>query len=96
MLYRRTWSPNMLAEVEATQANAREVAAHGIPDTPIYLFISNGEELPANWVESLVSYARQAPNGDYMLLEVGHYIHNLTTETIATETERFLSELSGK
>jgi len=34
MMYRRTLTADMLAEVEATQANARQIAAEGIPDVP--------------------------------------------------------------
>lgn len=97
MLYRRTWSANMLAEVEATQANAAQVAAQGIPDVPIYFFISNGADLMAqNWVELLVAYADEAPNGRYLLLDVSHYVHNLASETIAAETRQFLTETASK
>jgi pimeloyl-ACP methyl ester carboxylesterase len=93
MFYRRTWSANMLAEIDATQANAKQVAALGIPDAPIYFFISNGADLPVqNWVELLVAYVEDAPNGRYLLLDVSHYVHNLATETIAAETRQFLSE----
>ena len=93
MLYRRTWSANMLAEIEATQANAAQVAAQGIPDVPIYLFISNGKDLPVrNWVELLRAYAEEAPKGRYLLLDVSHYVHNLATDTIAAETRLFLKE----
>jgi pimeloyl-ACP methyl ester carboxylesterase len=97
LLYRRTWSANMLAEVEITQANAAQVAAQGIPDAPLYLFISNGDGVPVpNWVELLVAYAEVAPNGRYELLDVGHYVHNLAAETIAAEIRLFLSETAGE
>jgi pimeloyl-ACP methyl ester carboxylesterase len=93
MIYRRTWSANMLAETEITQANARQVAAAGIPDTPIYLFISNGADLPVpNWVELLISYAEEAPNGRYQLLDVSHYVHNLAADTIAAEIKAFIEQ----
>lgn len=94
LLYRRTWSANMLSEVAVTQANAAQVAAQGIPDVPIYFFVSNGEGLMArNWVALLVAYVEDAPNGRYLLLDVGHYVHNLATETIAAETRLFLAEV---
>ncbi len=97
MLYRRTWSANMLAEIDATQANAEQVVAQGIPAVPIYFFISNGADLPVrNWVELLVAYTEEAPNGRYLLLDVSHYVHNLAAETIAAETRLFLSEIVGE
>jgi pimeloyl-ACP methyl ester carboxylesterase len=97
MLYRRTWSANMLAEIDATQANAEQVAALGIPDAPIYFFVSNGADVLArNWVELLVAYAEDAPNGRYLLLDIGHYVHDLAAETIAAETRLFLQEIAGE
>jgi pimeloyl-ACP methyl ester carboxylesterase len=94
MIYRRTWSANMLAETEITQANARQIAAQGISDTPIYFFISSGAGLPvSNWVELLTAYAEEAPNGRYQLLDVGHYVHNLAADTIAAETRSFIESV---
>lgn len=94
MIYRRTWSANMLAEVDATQANAGQVAALGIPDAPIYLFISNGEDLPVqNWVDLLIDYADEAANGRYELLDVSHYVHNLAPDRIAAETRSFIESV---
>jgi hypothetical protein len=86
----------MLAEtVDVTQANARQVAAAGIPDTPIYLFISNGADLPVpNWVELLIAYAEEAPDGRYQLLDVSHYVHNLAADALAEKIQFFLQQLA--
>lgn len=95
VMYRSAFSPNMLAEVDVTQANAELVAAGGIPSAPIYLFISNGADLPVpNWVELLIAYADDAPNGRYQLLDVEHYVHNLAAAAIAAETRQFLQEIN--
>jgi pimeloyl-ACP methyl ester carboxylesterase len=91
ILYRRTMSADMLAEIDITQANARLVAEPGVPDVPILLFISNGADLPVpNWVELLVAYAEEAPDGQYVLLDVSHYVHNLAADTIAAQTRAFI------
>jgi hypothetical protein len=85
----------MLAEVKATQANARLVAAEGIPDVPFYFFISNGEgQAVDNWGEILVSYA-EAAGGEYRMLDVGHYVHNEATDVIAEESRVFLEGIEG-
>ena len=61
IMYRRTLTSDMLAEVEATQANARQVAAAGTPAAPLYVFISNGDGLPMdNWAEVLAAYVAAA------------------------------------
>jgi pimeloyl-ACP methyl ester carboxylesterase len=92
IMYRRTLTADMLAEIEATQANARQVAAEGIPDVPFYCFISNGEDLPMdNWVEVLAAYV-EAAGGQYTMLDVGHYVHNKATDLIADEIQGLLQQ----
>ncbi len=96
IMYRRTLTADMLAEINITQANAELVAAAGIPDVPLYLFISNGADSAVpNWVELLMAYADDAPNGRYQLLDVEHYVHSLAADTIAAETRHFLQEITG-
>jgi pimeloyl-ACP methyl ester carboxylesterase len=93
MVYRRTMSADMLAEVDVIQANAQRVAAEGVPDVPLYFFISNGEGLPVeNWDEVLSAYAEGA-GGQYRVLDVGHYVHNEAPELIAEEIRIFLQQI---
>jgi pimeloyl-ACP methyl ester carboxylesterase len=93
IIYRRTLTAIMLAEVEITQANARQVAADGIPAVPLYFFISNGDGLPMdNWGETLAAYAASA-GGESLTLEVGHYVHSEAPDLVAAETRAFLQRL---
>lgn len=93
LMYRRTWTADILAEVEATQANARQVAAEGMPAVPFYVFISNGDGLPMdNWGEILVAYV-EAAGGQYKMLDVGHYVHNEAANLIADEIRSFLRQI---
>jgi pimeloyl-ACP methyl ester carboxylesterase len=90
IMYRRTMTADMRAEVEATQDNARQVAAGGIPDVPLYVFISNGEGLPMdNWGEVLAAYV-EAAGGQYRMLDVGHYVHGEASGLIADDIRDFL------
>jgi pimeloyl-ACP methyl ester carboxylesterase len=90
LFYRRTLTRNMLAEVEALQANAHLVAAQDPPNVPLYFFISNGEDLPLDDWETLpVAYA-EAANGHHLILDVGHYIHNYAPDLIAAESRVFI------
>lgn len=96
LLYRRTLSGDMLAEVDAAEANAEQVAEQGVPAVPLYFFISDGEELPLdNWGELLATYAEEAENGRYLVLDVGHYIHNLAADVIAEESRAFINRVVG-
>jgi pimeloyl-ACP methyl ester carboxylesterase len=93
LMYRRTITADVLAEAEVTQANARQVAAEGVPDVPMVFFISNGEELPVdNWGELLVAYA-EAAGGQVTVLDVGHYVHHEGLDLIVDESRIFLQHL---
>lgn len=84
----------MKAEVDATGDNARLVAAQGIPAVPLYFFVSSGAELQVeNWGEILASYAEEAQDGRYMVLDVGHYVHNLAADVIAAESRAFMERV---
>jgi pimeloyl-ACP methyl ester carboxylesterase len=93
IMYRRTLTADMLAEIESTQANAELVAAAGIPNVPLYVFISNGEGLPLdNWGEILSAYT-EAAGGQYLVVDVGHYVHSEASDRITTEIYTFLRQI---
>jgi pimeloyl-ACP methyl ester carboxylesterase len=92
LTYRRTLSADMRAEVKANQANAQRVAAEGIPDVPLYVFISDGNEVPVdNWGEVLADYV-EAAGGQYQVLDVGHYVHTEAPDLIAEGMRTFLQQ----
>jgi pimeloyl-ACP methyl ester carboxylesterase len=94
LLYRRTLAGDMLSEVNAAQTNAKRIAELGIPAVPLHFFISNGEELQVdNWGEILAAYAEEAEDGRYLVLDVGHYIHNLAADVIAEESRAFINRV---
>jgi pimeloyl-ACP methyl ester carboxylesterase len=82
----------MRAEVEAAPANARQVAAEGVPDVPFTAFISSGDDQPVdNWREVVAAYV-EAAGGQYTLLDTGHYVHNEAPDLIAEEIRDFLQQ----
>lgn len=92
LFYRRTLTPNMLAEIR-NETNPELVAAEGIPDVPLYFFISNGEDIALdNWGEILAAYA-VAANGQYLALDVPHYLHNYAPDVIAAESRAFIKQV---
>ena len=92
LMYRRTMTADVRAEIDATQANAELVAAAGVPDVPFYAFISNGEGLIAEWGEILSAYTDSA-GGESQLLDVGHYVHSEAPEVVAADIRAFLQQL---
>ncbi|MBO0603093.1 alpha/beta hydrolase [Sporosarcina sp. E16_3] len=92
LFYRRTLTSNMLEEVKQVQANAEKVDQAEIPfEVPMYFFISDGNEIGIpNWREMLSDYIGQLDRGQFLYLNVGHYVHVWEPELIANEIETFL------
>lgn len=94
LFYKNTQTSNMNEEVRMIKQNAAKVAKLGIPEVPMYFFISNGEELPVeNWQTYLISYIESVKMGQYQILDGGHYIHNTDPDRIAEESMKFINEL---
>ncbi len=94
LFYKNTQTSNMNDEVSMIKQNAVKVAKRGIPDVPMYFFISNGEELPVeNWETYLISYIESVKMGQYQVLDGGHYIHNTNPDRIAEESVQFINKL---
>lgn len=92
LLYRRTLTSNMIEEAKLVQANAEKVGKSGVPvEVPMYLFISDGIEMNiSNWRVILTNYTSQLERGQYMFLDVGHYVHAWEPELIAEEIAEFI------
>ncbi|MGN7416171.1 alpha/beta fold hydrolase [Paenibacillus sp. SAF-068] len=92
LFYKNTQTSNMNDEVNMIKQNAAKVAKQGIPDVPMFFFISSGEELPVeNWQNYLISYIESVKKGQYQILDGGHYIHNTNPEQITEESVQFIN-----
>ena len=98
LFYRRTLTANMREEVKHVQANAEKVEESGIPiEVPMYFFISDGNEIDiSNWREMLADYVGQLERGQYLYLDVGHYVHAWEPKLIADEIDDFLMHIKQK
>jgi len=94
IFYRKTQTSNMNEEVKMIADNARIVAEAGIPEVPMYFFISDGAEIPlADWKEQLIHYADSAANGQYLILDCGHYVHDYEPDIIMEESVKYIEGL---
>jgi pimeloyl-ACP methyl ester carboxylesterase len=58
----------------------------------MYFFISDGNEISiSNWQEILTNYVAQLEQGQFLLLDVGHYVHAWEPELIAEEIDDFIN-----
>jgi len=93
--YKSAFSIDMLREVEYLNDNAETIAENEAPiHTPMYFFISDGQEAIANgWQEALSDYLSKLAIGKYMELATGHYVHYNESKLIAEETKAFLEDV---
>ena len=98
LFYRRTASPDMLAEAAAVKDNARTVAAGGTPQVPMLLFISDGsggtgfsEDV---WRDFQRDYLSGVENGRSIELDCPHYVHDHEYQRISAEIRNFIEALS--
>lgn len=69
--------------------NAATVQAGGIPDDPMLMFVSNGEEIGDFWVPASTEFAGRA-GAELVQLDVGHYVFQYDPDLIAQRTAAFL------
>ena len=98
IFHRRTATSNMLAEVNEIKRSAKKVQDLGIPKVPMLFFISNGEGTGWNereWQAFLVDYINRSNKGQYIQLDCSHYVQDIEYDTIAKESQYFISNITG-
>lgn len=95
LFYRRTASPDMLAEAAIVKSNAQTVAEGGTPQIPMLLFISDGSGGTGFsvdvWREFQRDYLSGVENGRSVELDCPHYVHDHEYQRISAEIQSFLS-----
>lgn len=93
IFYRRTFTTTMIAEVNAVKDNARKVGDGSVPECPMLLFVSNGQETgwdTDTWRNVQSEYVSVKENAFCVQLDCSHYIHDYKYEDIATSIMEFL------
>lgn len=95
--YRRTASPDMLAEAAAVKTSAKDVAAGGTPQVPMLLFLSDGSGGTGfstdEWRGFQRDYLSGVENGQSVELDCPHYVHDYEYVRISEELRDFLQSL---
>lgn len=97
VFYSRTATVTMINETGVIKANAEAVAANGVPQVPMLLFISNGsggtgfDEM--TWRSIPKEYVADSALARCVELDCPHYVHDHMPEEIADEMERFIHGL---
>lgn len=96
VFYEKTTTTTMLNEVESIKENAEIVQANGVPQVPMLLFVSNGNGTGWNedeWRGYQESYLENVENGELLILDCPHYIHDYEYDKISDEIKIFINNM---
>lgn len=89
LTHRNFLDDTQYAEGLALLDNAATVQAGDLPDQPMLMFVSNGEEIGDFWVPASTEFASET-GAELVQLDVGHYVFQLEPDLIARQTAAFI------
>ncbi|GAA4686600.1 Pimeloyl-ACP methyl ester carboxylesterase [Promicromonospora umidemergens] len=89
LTHRNFLNDTLYAEGLALLDNAATVQAGDMPDDPMLMFVSDGEEIGDFWVPANTEFADQA-GAELVQLDVGHYVFQYEPDLIAQQTAAFI------
>jgi pimeloyl-ACP methyl ester carboxylesterase len=92
LLYRSSFTRDMLNELRYLTQNAATVAEQAIPhDTPMLFFLSKEQEhVASGWERVMTSYLLQIENSELVPLETSHYLHHDKADQIVERIRLFI------
>lgn len=96
IFYRRTMTDSMLNETKCIKDNAAKLAEIDNTNVPMLFFASNGEGTgydKETWRGFIENYVSSNPNGECVLLDCSHYVHDIEYKKIYEESLAFLNKL---
>lgn len=94
MFYKNIMTKDMMNESAMNVSNAKKVKNAGVPDVPMYFFISNGNQLGNPiWVKLHIDYVAKLKLGKYECLDCGHYVQDYKSAEIAKESQKFIDKV---
>lgn len=96
VFYEKTATITMLNEVESIKENAEVVQDNGVPQVPMLLFVSNGNGTgwhEDEWRGYQENYLENVENGELLILNCPHYIHDYEYDKISDEITIFITDV---
>ena len=87
---RNAMNPCYQNEAKALLKNAKLVHRADTIACPILMFVSDGKQVSAGWIEHEREFAEQT-NARIIYLNCGHYIHYYESERISREIRAFVN-----
>ena len=79
-------------EAAAVIKNAEIVEACGTIDCPVLMFVSDGRQVSANWIENEKRFAEMT-NAEIIFLNCGHYIHYYESGQISQKIKQSVNQI---
>jgi len=79
-------------EAKEVMNNATIVEKSGTIDCPTLLFVSNGKQVSANWLDNQHEFAKQM-KAEMLCFDCGHYIHYFKSDEIRQSITEFTDSL---
>lgn len=94
---RRPLSDAVIAEASEIKTSAKKVAAGGAVSVPVLAFCSNGSGgtgyAKEEWTGFQRNFISSLQNGELIVLDCPHYVHNFEFNLIAEKAKQFLVEI---
>lgn len=92
--YKVTLNSDIAQECRTVGANAKAVKKGGVPNIPMLMFCSNGEDTGTgpSWVAIHRNYAGNSDKIKLIQLNCGHFIHYYKSDEIAKEIKDFMKQ----
>jgi len=80
-----------IGEAKTVLDNAKLVDKSGEIDCPILMFVSDGKQVSANWIQYQKEFA-ESNNAKIIQLNCGHYVHYYESDCISEEIMRIINK----
>lgn len=93
LLFRRNAMNNCwIMAAEAVRKNAETVSVGGRIQCPVLMFVSDGKQVSANWIDYEREFGNRV-NAELIDLKCGHYVHYYESEQISRKMKEFADKI---
>ena len=96
IFYRRTETISMLNETKNIKENAKKLESIDTTNVPMLFFASNGDGTgysKEEWRTFITDYIYGKQNGECIILECSHYVHDIEYQTIYEKSLNFIKRI---
>jgi hypothetical protein len=93
LMYKTTFNNDAFNESKAVYNNAQIVKQCGIPDIPMFLFVTT--KIGEDWIACHRKFAQKSEKIQLMELDCSHELHHFKSDLISSKIKSFLTDLQS-